>query len=195
MIVFLQILQLLVVVSTTSCLSAFASSSSVNSAVGGLHRKTNRGGGGGGGVVLISQENDPNLQYICKGALGEFAACQCNDEDAEVACINAQFVDTAVFQYINSYYGSLKRITFHGNNFQDLPNRALFGDGIVYENLRVLNISANYIVNLHRNALQNMPAVEELDLSNNEIVLTEANVDFLSFTPKLKKVSERRCLK
>uniref|UniRef100_A0A915DD00 Uncharacterized protein n=1 Tax=Ditylenchus dipsaci TaxID=166011 RepID=A0A915DD00_9BILA len=53
---------------------------------------------------LIQQENDPNTRYLCKGPLGEFAACQCNDDEHEVACINAQFVDTGVFQYINSHY-------------------------------------------------------------------------------------------
>lgn len=44
------------------------------------------------------------MRLLCKGALGEYAACQCNEEEAEIACINAQFIDTGVFQYINSHY-------------------------------------------------------------------------------------------
>ncbi|VDM47513.1 unnamed protein product [Toxocara canis] len=58
--------------------------------------------------------------------------------------------------------------------------------------LQVLNISANYIVNLHSNALQGMPNLLVLDISNNEIVLKEEDVDFLAHTPKLKQLYLRR---
>lgn len=72
---------------------------------------------------------------------------------------------------------------------------ALFGvetDGttIVYSNLILLNLSANYIVNLHYQALKATPNIEILDLSNNEIVLTNKNVHFLDFTPKLTHVKK-----
>ena len=132
------------------------------------------------------------MEFQCRGALGEFAACLCNDEDREVACINAQFVDTAIFQYLIGHYDSTEQVTFHGNNFQDLPDGSLFGPSTRLERLRVLNISANYIVNLHRNALAGCPNIEVLDLSNNEIVLSEENVNFLSHTPNLKKLFLRR---
>lgn len=55
--------------------------------------------------------------------------------------------------------------------------------------LQVLNISANYIVNLHSNALRGMANLLVLDLSNNEIVLKEEDITFLSHTPKLKQVN------
>lgn len=136
-------------------------------------------------------ENDPNVQFQCKGALGDYAACLCNNNVKEVACINAQFVDTAIFQYMLGHYNDIEQLTFHGNNFQDLPDGSLFGPAIL-ENLRVLNISANYIVNLHRNALSGCPNIEILDLSNNEIVLSEENIHFLDHTPRLKKLYLRR---
>jgi hypothetical protein len=78
-----------------------------------------------------------------------------------VACINAQFVDTAIFQYLIGHYEfvtvdkliiwiysidpnrNIEQLTFHGNNFQDLPDGSLFGPSNRLENLRVLNISAN----------------------------------------------------
>lgn len=44
-------------------------------------------------------------------------------------------------------------------------------------------------MNLHSNALRGMPNLLVLDLSNNEIVLKEEDIDFLSHTPKLKQVS------
>jgi len=141
--------------------------------------------------VLIPQEGDPNAKFLCKGPLGEYAACVCNEEAREVACINAQFVDVGVFQYINSYYSNLHSLTFHGNNFQDLPNSQLFGD-TPQLSLRVLNISANYIVNLNSNALRSVPNIQVLDLSNNEIVLTEKDIDFLTHTPKLTHLHMRR---
>ncbi|KAI1730657.1 leucine rich repeat domain-containing protein [Ditylenchus destructor] len=140
---------------------------------------------------LVPQENDPNTRYICKGILGEHAACLCNEDEQEVACINAQFVDTGVFQYANSHYSNLRRVTFHGNNFQDLPDEPLFGD-TKYSSMNVLNISANYIVNLHSNALKAVPNIQVLDLSNNEIVLTETNIDFLTHTPRLTHLYLRR---
>uniref|UniRef100_A0A915DDL7 Uncharacterized protein n=1 Tax=Ditylenchus dipsaci TaxID=166011 RepID=A0A915DDL7_9BILA len=84
-------------------------------------------------------------------------------------------------------FSSLARVTFHGNNFQDLPDEPLFGE-TTYTSLNVLNISANYIVNLHSDALKAVPNIQVLDLSNNEIVLDEDNVDFLIHTPKLTHV-------
>uniref|UniRef100_A0A1I8BH72 LRRCT domain-containing protein n=1 Tax=Meloidogyne hapla TaxID=6305 RepID=A0A1I8BH72_MELHA len=124
-------------------------------------------------LLHLGAENDPNVQYQCKGALGDYAACLCNNEAKEVACINAQFVDTAIFQYMLGHYNDIEQLTFHGNNFQDLPDGSLFGTATL-ENLRVLNISANYIVNLHRNALSGCPNIEILDLSNNELYLRRA---------------------
>ncbi|KAI3415771.1 hypothetical protein GPALN_005355 [Globodera pallida] len=141
--------------------------------------------------LRVGVEIDPNVQFQCRGALGEFAACLCNDQSLEVACINAQFVDNAVFQYVNGHYNSAVQLTFHGNNFQDLPEGPLFGSHTL-DRLRVLNISANYIVNLHRNALRGAPNIEVLDLSNNEIVLGEENIHFLSHTPRLRKLFLRR---
>lgn len=72
----------------------------------------------------------------------------------------------------------------------------LFGVGTnglttIYSDLVSLNLSANYIVNLHSQALQATPNIKILDLSNNEIVLTEENVHFLDFTPKLTHVRKK----
>ncbi|VDK55271.1 unnamed protein product [Anisakis simplex] len=138
----------------------------------------------------ISDE-DPNSRFLCQGSLSDFAACQCREEDSELSCINAQFVDTDVFLHVNNHYRHLRKVTFHGNNFQDLPDSALFGQN-VHQNLEVLNISANYIVNLHSNALQGMPNLLVLDISNNEIVLKDDDINFLSHTPKLKQLYLRR---
>jgi hypothetical protein len=140
------------------------------------------------GDPSIIQESDPNSRYMCKGQLGDFAACTCMEAASEISCINAQFVDADVFLHINGFYKSINKITFHGNNFQDLPNRPLFGD-VEHRNLHVLNISANYIVNLNSNALQGMPNIRVLDLSNNEIVLRPQDVNFLSHTPLITHVS------
>ncbi|KAF7636543.1 hypothetical protein Mgra_00004131 [Meloidogyne graminicola] len=124
-------------------------------------------------LLHLGIENDPNIQYQCKGALSDYAACICNNEIKEVNCINAQFVDTSIFQYIIGYYSNIEQLTFHGNNFQDLPDNSLFGSTIL-ENLKILNISANYIVNLNKNALIGCPNIEILDLSNNELYLRRA---------------------
>uniref|UniRef100_A0A183C3T7 LRRCT domain-containing protein n=1 Tax=Globodera pallida TaxID=36090 RepID=A0A183C3T7_GLOPA len=131
----------------------------------------------------------PGLCITCPGLCITFT----RRSSLEVACINAQFVDNAVFQYVNGHYNSAVQLTFHGNNFQDLPEGPLFGSHTL-DRLRVLNISANYIVNLHRNALRGAPNIEVLDLSNNEIVLGEENIHFLSHTPRLRKLFLRRRL-
>lgn len=47
---------------------------------------------------------DPNLQFLCRGSLSDYAACQCKEDEGEVACINAQFVDTEVFFNLNAHY-------------------------------------------------------------------------------------------
>ncbi|MCP9265037.1 hypothetical protein DINM_020221 [Dirofilaria immitis] len=136
-------------------------------------------------------EADPNSRFQCQGSLSDYVACQCREQDSELSCINAQFVDTSIFLHINIHYRHLRKVTFHGNNFQDLPNSPLFGQN-EHENLEVLNISANYIVNLNSNALRGMPNLLVLDLSNNEIVLKEEDINFLSHTPKLKQLYLRR---
>jgi len=137
------------------------------------------------------QDHDPNAQYVCKGELGEHAACLCNEAEGEVSCINAQFVDVHSFHYLNTNYRNVRKLTFHGNNFQDLPDSPLFGS-VIHEDLQVLNISANYIVNLHSNALKSTPNIHVLDMSNNEIVLNNENVDFLTHTPKITQLYLRR---
>uniref|UniRef100_A0A1I8EN61 Leucine Rich Repeat family protein n=2 Tax=Wuchereria bancrofti TaxID=6293 RepID=A0A1I8EN61_WUCBA len=139
----------------------------------------------------ISEEQDPNSRFQCQGSLSDYAACQCREEDSELSCINAQFVDTDIFLHVNNLYRHLRKVTFHGNNFQDLPDSPLFGQN-KHENIEVLNISANYIVNLHSNALRGMPNLLVLDLSNNEIVLKEEDINFLSYTPKLRQLYLRR---
>ncbi|VDK86126.1 unnamed protein product [Litomosoides sigmodontis] len=136
-------------------------------------------------------EEDPNSLFQCQGSLSDYAACQCREQESELSCINAQFVDTDVFLNVNNLYRHFRKVTFHGNNFQDLPDSPLFGHD-EHENLEVLNISANYIVNLHSNALRGMPNLLVLDLSNNEIVLKEEDIDFLSHTPNLKQLYLRR---
>lgn len=136
-------------------------------------------------------QEDPNLQFLCRGSLSDYAACQCKEDEGEVACINAQFVDTEVFFNLNAHYRSLQKVTFHGNNFQDLPSTSLFGS-VTHSHLHTLNISANYIVNLNSNALKGLPNLRVLDLSNNEIVLKESDVDFLTHTPRLTHLYLRR---
>uniref|UniRef100_A0A0M3ID93 Laminin N-terminal domain-containing protein n=1 Tax=Ascaris lumbricoides TaxID=6252 RepID=A0A0M3ID93_ASCLU len=49
-------------------------------------------------------EEDPNSRFLCQGSLSDFAACQCREEDSELSCINAQFVDTDVFLHVNNHY-------------------------------------------------------------------------------------------
>ncbi|KAK0405407.1 hypothetical protein QR680_017974 [Steinernema hermaphroditum] len=139
----------------------------------------------------IITEQDPNTRYMCQGTLSDFAACQCREDESELACVNAQFVDTDVFLHVNNHYRHLRKVTFHGNNFQDLPDSALFGSHD-HKELQVLNISANYIVNLNHFALKGMPNLRVLDLSYNEIVLKEENVDFLTHTSKLRELYLRR---
>ncbi|KAJ1356402.1 hypothetical protein KIN20_014109 [Parelaphostrongylus tenuis] len=53
--------------------------------------------------IPFAQE-DPNLQFLCRGSLSDYAACQCKEDEGEVACINAQFVDTDVFINLNANY-------------------------------------------------------------------------------------------
>ncbi|CAJ0954112.1 unnamed protein product, partial [Mesorhabditis belari] len=135
---------------------------------------------------------DPNSRFACIGSLlADQPACQCREDDGELSCINAQFIETRVFLTVNNHYKHLSKITFHGNNFQDLPQGSLFGD-VIHSSLTTLNISANYIVNLHSGALKGVPNLRVLDLSNNEIVLKEENVDFLTHTPHLTELYLRR---
>uniref|UniRef100_A0A1I7X4M1 Laminin N-terminal domain-containing protein n=1 Tax=Heterorhabditis bacteriophora TaxID=37862 RepID=A0A1I7X4M1_HETBA len=49
-------------------------------------------------------QEDPSSQFLCRGSLGEYAACQCNENEGEISCINAQFVDTDAFLNVNNYY-------------------------------------------------------------------------------------------
>lgn len=50
------------------------------------------------------QFQDPNSRYACRGNLLEHAACQCKENEGELACVNAQFVDTEVFINLNNHY-------------------------------------------------------------------------------------------
>uniref|UniRef100_A0A0N5BNM5 LRRCT domain-containing protein n=1 Tax=Strongyloides papillosus TaxID=174720 RepID=A0A0N5BNM5_STREA len=136
-------------------------------------------------------EQDPNSLYICKGQLGDYAACQCKEDESSISCINAQFVHTNLFHQVNLYKSKISKVTFHGNNFQQLPNNSLFGDTIHYQ-LTHLNISANYIMELGTGALKGMPNLKVLDLSNNEIVLKQSDLDFFTFTPKLEELYLRK---
>jgi Leucine-rich repeat (LRR) protein len=86
----------------------------------------------------------------------------------------------------------VRRVTFHGNNFVELPFTALFGESHIHERLELLNISANYIVKLHANALRGMPNLVTLDMSNNEIVLKDDDLAFLTHVPKLQQLYLRR---
>ncbi|CAD6189137.1 unnamed protein product [Caenorhabditis auriculariae] len=132
-----------------------------------------------------------DAELLCEGQLAEHAACQCRQVEGDISCINAQFVDTNIFVDIAKNYKSLQSVTFHGNNFQDLPQDPLFGRG-THDFLLRLNISANYIVNLNPNALRGMPNLQILDMSNNEIVLKPSDVEFLSHTPALTQLYLRR---
>ncbi|CAJ0610229.1 unnamed protein product [Cylicocyclus nassatus] len=51
---------------------------------------------------------------------------------------------------------------------------------------------AVFSVNLNSNALKGLPNLRVLDLSNNEIVLKESDVDFLTHTPRLTELYLRR---
>ncbi|VDO74791.1 unnamed protein product [Onchocerca flexuosa] len=82
-------------------------------------------------------EEDPNSRFQCQGSLSDYVACQCREQESELSCINAQFVDTNVFLHVNNHYRHLRKVTFHGNNFQDLPNRPLFGEN-EHTNLEVI---------------------------------------------------------
>lgn len=86
----------------------------------------------------------------------------------------------------------VRRVTFHGNNFVELPFTALFGESHIHERLEMLNISANYIVKLHPNSLRGMPNLRILDMSNNEIVLKDDDIAFLTHVPKLQQLFLRR---
>ncbi|CAI5454377.1 unnamed protein product [Caenorhabditis angaria] len=149
-------------------------------------------------VVQAATRNDYHYReeaienrLVCLGKLTDFAACQCDPSNGDYSCINAQFVDTNVFLDIATNYDYIKSVTFHGNNFQDLPLLPLFGSG-VQKNLIKLNLSANYIVNLNSNALRSMPNLQILDISNNEIVFKPSDVDFLTHTPQLTELYMRR---
>uniref|UniRef100_A0AC35UHJ0 LRRCT domain-containing protein n=1 Tax=Rhabditophanes sp. KR3021 TaxID=114890 RepID=A0AC35UHJ0_9BILA len=135
-------------------------------------------------------EQDPNSLYICKGKLGESAACQCKTDEHLIQCINAQFVQTTLFLEVN-HYTDIKKVTFHGNNFQTLPNASIFGD-VVHHKMTHLNISANYIMELNSGSLKGLPNLRVLDLSNNEIVLKEKDIDFLTFLPRLEELYLRK---
>ena len=60
-------------------------------------------------------------------------------------------------------FSGIRKLTFHGNNFQDLPNEPLFGH-TRFEALHTLNLSANYIVNVQSAALQGAPNIRVLDV-------------------------------
>ncbi|CAI2358165.1 unnamed protein product [Caenorhabditis sp. 36 PRJEB53466] len=130
-------------------------------------------------------------KLICAGKLADYAACQCDPSAGDYSCINAQFVDANVFLDIATNYKYIKSVTFHGNNFQDLTSTPLFGSDS-QSSLSKLNLSANYIVNLNSNALRNMPNLQVLDISNNEIVFRQRDVDFLTHTPRLTQLYMRR---
>ncbi|EPB66773.1 leucine Rich repeat-containing domain protein [Ancylostoma ceylanicum] len=109
--------------------------------------------------ILNYSGSDPNLQYLCRGSLSDYAACQCKEDEGEVACINAQFVDTDVFFNLNAHYKSLQKVTFHGNNFQDLPSTSLFGS--------VLDLSYNFLQSVPFELPCPFPSLTSLDLRQN----------------------------
>uniref|UniRef100_A0A0N5AFW6 LRRCT domain-containing protein n=1 Tax=Syphacia muris TaxID=451379 RepID=A0A0N5AFW6_9BILA len=129
--------------------------------------------------------------YHCTGSpLLQTTACQCRSSE-ELECINAQITDLNVFNDINKFYRYNRKITLRGNNFNSLPEGPLFGNQSQM-NLELLNLSANYIVNISSNSLKGMPNLMILDLSNNEIVLHKDMIDFLSHTPRLHQLYLRR---
>ncbi|PAV84520.1 hypothetical protein WR25_12250 isoform A [Diploscapter pachys] len=130
---------------------------------------------------------DPSIQYLCRGPLAEYAACQCKDDEGSVSCINTQFNDIRMFMAVSTHYKSLTSVTFHGNNFGELPSTPLFGDSS-QSSLITLNISANYIVSLNSNILRGLPNLQRFDMSNNEIVLKESDVNFFVHTPLITEL-------
>lgn len=92
-----------------------------------------------------------------------------------VECVNGQFTTDEVFLNVGIHFSYLERVAFHGNNFNTLGGATghLFGAGVSHPRLANLNLSANYIVNIHPNAFLGLPRLTDLDLSNNELFLSD----------------------
>lgn len=61
------------------------------------------------------------------------------------------------------------------------------GVGARLPHLRMLNISANYLVDLSGQALEGLDSLETLDMSDNEIVLAGNESQFFTFVPNLRR--------
>lgn len=122
----------------------------------------------------------------CKGVLPP--PCQCSHVSVE--CINAQFTTTEYFLqfYVNFEY--VESMTFHGNNFAKLED-SLFGHSKMAR-LKVLNLSANYIIELDDNTFAGLPNLEVLDLSYNEILFNESSSTLFARLPKLHRLQLRK---
>lgn len=116
-----------------------------------------------------------------------YPQCQCNE--TRVSCVNAQMTDTDLFLHLNDY-PNVVSVTFHGNNFEELPARVL--GTTEYIQLRYLNLSANYFVKVDAGAFLHMPNLVSLDLSQNEMRFDELDVDLLSPLPKLQELRLRK---
>lgn len=145
-------------------------------------------GGAGGSSESTSLLN--LLEITCKGVLPE-PQCQCTD--TSVVCVNAQLRSPESLSLMESF-PKLRQLTFHGNNFGHLPDRAL-SNSTRLEQLTNLNLSANYLVSFHAKAFFGLSNVERLDLSENEIILDKTMTElFLPFR-KLKDLYLRRAFR
>jgi hypothetical protein len=131
-----------------------------------------------------------NVSNGCNGLYR--SPCVCTQTSIE--CINAQYTDSDLFLTVAVHFPYLERATYKGNNFRNLP-AAIFGhvmNGM--QRLEMLNISSNYIVQLHAEALLGVPNLQVLDMSDNEIYLRGNETYFFTHTPYLKKLIWRRAL-
>lgn len=107
---------------------------------------------------------------------------RCNCTKVSVTCINLQLrpkpqlpsedTDELFLQLEDRRFEFLEEVTVIGNNLENLRGY-IFGRSVEHENLRKLNISANYFMHVDPEAFKGIPNLEILDLSNNKLVFDE----------------------
>ncbi|KHJ40673.1 leucine Rich repeat-containing domain protein [Trichuris suis] len=122
-------------------------------------------------------------------------ATPCKCTAVSVECINGRFTDTDIFlQVTKTHFPFLERVTFQGNNFVTLP-ASVFGPASNHPRLKSLNLSANYFVNMHPDAFSGMPDLRFLDLTDNEIILSQETLNLLKPLVKLEGLRLRKAFR
>lgn len=126
-------------------------------------------------IVSIKCNDKTNCQVE-----NDLSVCQCSPPNhpspTEIECVDIKFKSEEILYLItNSHFTNLRSITFRGNHFPYLYPYVFggFGNPNVLGTFERIDLSSNSVENISKDAFCGMKGVQKLDLSFNQVVLSE----------------------